>query len=236
MKHHPSIDALLKDLEGLHFGPPITHVYAPLGYARRSYEIYLERYAAPPKEIVLIGMNPGPWGMAQTGIPFGEVSAVKDWLRIVAPVSSPPNEHPKRPVLGFDCKRSEISGKRLWGWAKDTFGTPERFFSRFFVANYCPLMFFDDTGRNITPDHLPAAQRTPLLGVCDRALSRLICGLHPRYVVGIGKFAAERARAAVPDGGVIFGQITHPSPANPKANRGWQRIIQKELSDLGIRI
>src|SRR5690606_19431577 len=142
-----------------------------------------------PKEVVLVGMNPGPFGMAQTGVPFGEVAAVRDWMGIEAAIGRPPEEHPKRPVLGFDCPRSEVSGARLWGWAKDRFGTPEAFFARFFVINYCPLVFLEESGRNRTPDKLPAAEREALTAVCDRALRDSIEVLSPQHVVGVGTWA-----------------------------------------------
>jgi single-strand selective monofunctional uracil DNA glycosylase len=174
--------------------------------------------------------------MAQTGIPFGEVAAVKDWLGIETTVGTPDLMHPKRPVEGFACTRSEVSGKRLWGWARDTFKTPERFFSRFFVANYCPLLFIEDSGRNRTPNHLRASERKPLLLACDRALRRFIEWIKPRYVVGIGQFAADRARNVLSGDNAIIGQVTHPSPANPKANRGWHNLITRELSGLGINM
>lgn len=230
------IDDLLDDLRPLRFSPPISHVYNPLEYARAPYAQYFSRYAGRPKEVVLLGMNPGPWGMAQTGVPFGEVSAVKEWLHIEAPVNTPPEMHPKRPVAGFACSRSEVSGKRLWGWARNTFGTPERFFSRFFVANYCPLLFIEASGRNRTPDNLPVADQRPLLAACDRALRRTIQWIQPRFVVGIGHYAAERAHRALSDFDVIMGTITHPSPANPKANRGWDSLIVKELVAMGIQL
>ena len=236
MDYQNHIKNLLKELKPLKFNSPVSHVYNPLQYARKAYETYLKKYAYAPKEIVFVGMNPGPWGMVQTGIPFGEIIAVKDWLGIETSVSSPKNTHPKRPVLGYDCRRSEVSGRRLWGWAKETFGTPDRFFRRFFVANYCPLMFLDEDGRNRTPDHLPAADRKPLLDVCDRALREMIDALSPRYVVGVGRFAETRARAALGEYDIVIGGITHPSPANPKANRGWRPIIEKELEELGIRL
>jgi single-strand selective monofunctional uracil DNA glycosylase len=181
-------------------------------------------------------MNPGPWGMVQTGVPFGEIKAVKEWLGIEAPVTAPSNVHPKRPVLGFKCQRSEISGKRLWGWAKKTFKTPEQFFSRFFVANYCPLMFIEANGRNRTPDKLRAVERKPLLEICDRSLNRIVQELRPRYVIGIGRFAEARARSALAGNDYVIGRITHPSPANPKANRNWEQLIAKEISALGIQI
>jgi len=230
------IDSLLKDLHALRFGPPVTHVYNPLEYARNPYEQYMHRYANPPKEVVLLGMNPGPWGMAQTGVPFGEVKAVREWLRIQGPVGSPPHIHPKRPIQGFSCKRSEISGKRLWGWAKKTFVTPDRFFERFFVANYCPLQFIEASGRNRTPNTLRKAELKPLLAACDRSLRLTIQWINPRYVIGVGNFAGERARAALSDLGVTTSHITHPSPANPRANRGWDSLIVKELSALGIEV
>ena len=134
-------DAQIKDLKKLKFGNPVTHVYNPLEYARKSHDAYLHRYGKPGKEVVLIGMNPGPWGMVQTGVPFGEIFYVKEWMKIEEEVGIPQKMHPKRPVQGFSCKKSEVSGKRLWGWAKNRFKTPLRFFSRFFVANYCPLVF-----------------------------------------------------------------------------------------------
>src|SRR5437870_3656643 len=133
--------ALARDVQRLTFGPPVTHVYNPLDYAGRLHEAYLRQYGGGRKAVVLLGMNPGPFGMAQTGVPFGDVSVVRDWLGLRAEVGRPDREHPKRPVSGLDCPRGEVSGTRLWGWARDRFGTPQRFFDRFFVVNYCPLAF-----------------------------------------------------------------------------------------------
>jgi len=229
-------DELLDELRPVRFKPPVTHVYNPLEYAREPYDQYLRRYGSRPKEVVLVGMNPGPWGMAQTGVPFGEVNLVRDWLGIEAAVGTPPAINPKRPVLGFACGRSEVSGKRLWGWARNRFGTAERFFSRFFVANYCPLLFLEADGRNRTPDGLPLSQRNPMLAACDRALRRTVQWFKPRYVVGVGQFTEKRARAALAGLGTTIGGITHPSPANPKANRGWETLVEEELFALGIRI
>ena len=224
---------LAAELDRLHFAPPVTHVYNPLHYARQPYERYLRACGRRPKRVVLVGMNPGPWGMAETGVPFGEVGYVRNWMGICAPVGKPEREHPKRPVEGFDCHRSEISGQRLWGWAAETFGTPQAFFRHFFVANYCPLMFMEAEGRNRTPDKLPVAERRPLLAVCDEALRQTLRHFQPEFAIGIGAFAARRV-AAVADGGIVTGQITHPSPANPRANRGWAAIVTAELHQMGI--
>lgn len=225
---------LAGEVDRLRFGPPVTHVYNPLDYARAPHEAYLARYGVPPREVLLVGMNPGPFGMAQTGVPFGEIAAARDWLRIEGEVGRPEREHPKRPVAGFACHRSEGSGKRLWGWAKERFDTPERFFERFFVANYCPLVFLEDSGRNRTPDKLPADERAALFAACDRALVRTVDALDPRWVVGIGRFAEDRIRACVPLEGRVVGCILHPSPANPRANAGWAAEAEAGLRALGI--
>ncbi len=233
--HTQILENLVSGVSVLRFAEPVTHVYNPLVYARAAHDAYWERYGAGPKEVLLLGMNPGPHGMAQTGVPFGEVGLVREWLGIEAPVGRPGTEHPKRPVQGFACPRSEVSGRRLWGWARDRFGSPAAFFARFFVANYCPLVFMEASGRNRTPDKLPAAERAALFAVCDRALVRTVELLAPRIVIGIGKFAEDRVRLALGDG-VRIGRITHPSPANPRANRGWAARVEAELAALGIPV
>lgn len=220
----------------LKFGPPVTHVYNPLEYARSAHERYLERYGAAPKEAVLVGMNPGPFGMAQTGVPFGDVKMVRDWMGISLRVDSPRGQHPKRPIVGFECARSEVSGTRLWGWAKERFGTADAFFRRFFVLNYCPLCFMEASGANFTPDKLPSAQRDPLFNACDEALRESIEILKSRLVVGVGQFAAKRAQIALSGLDVKVGCILHPSPQSPKANTGWAKVIEQELAALGVRL
>lgn len=225
---------LADGVDELRFSPPITHVYNPLRYASGPHELYLSRWGNPPREILMIGMNPGPWGMAQTGVPFGEVDLVRDWLGIEGPVGKPRNEHPKRPVDGFQCGRSEVSGARLWGWAKERFQTPGAFFSRFFVYNYCPLALFEESGRNRTPDRLPLGERKPLFEKCDLALRRVAEYFESSVVVGIGKFAERRSREALSGLAVRITSILHPSPANPAANRGWAEAAERQLADAGL--
>ena len=227
-------DELARAADGLRFAQPVSYVYNPLVYARAPHAGYLELYGTTPKEVLLLGMNPGPFGMAQTGVPFGDVRMVRDWLRIDAPVARPSTEHPKRPVDGFQCARSEVSGTRLWGWAHERFGTPERFFARFFVANYCPLCFMESSGRNLTPDKLPARERESLFAACDHALRQLVDVLQPRYVFGVGGFAESRARAALTGLDITIDRIPHPSPASPAANRGWAQLIERALAKHGI--
>lgn len=227
---------LRKRISRLQFSRPVTHVYNPLQYAAPMVETYLHRYANAPRRVLLVGMNPGPWGMAQTGIPFGEVAAVRDWLKLDAPIGKPPLEHPKRPVLGLSCARKEVSGDRLWGWARDRFRTPSAFFKSFFVANYCPLCFLEASGRNRTPDKLPAAESAPLFAACDKALRSIVSALRPEYVIGVGVFAEKRLLSLFDGDDVVVGRILHPSPASPVANRGWAERATAELRELGISI
>ncbi len=58
--------------------------------------------------------------------------------------------------------------------------------------------------------------------------------LSPGFLVGVGKFAEDRARAALSGFDGTIGRITHPSPANPKANKGWEGVVESELKELGI--
>jgi len=228
------IDRTLSDaVDGLTFGPPVTHVYNPLVYARPLHKQWIERYGQGPKEVVLLGMNPGPWGMAQTGVAFGEIAAVRDWMGLDGAVHKPGIEHPKRPVDGLSCTRSEVSGRRLWTWAAERFGTAEAFFARFWVLNYCPLSFMEESGRNRTPDKLPAAERAPLYAACDGALRASVLHLQPRLVIGVGKFAESMAKRVVGDLDVTIGTVLHPSPASPAANRGWAPQAEAQLLALG---
>jgi single-strand selective monofunctional uracil DNA glycosylase len=225
---------LCREVDRLSFGEPVMYVYNPLSYAWDAHAAYLERWGAGKKEALLLGMNPGPFGMAQTGVPFGDVALVRDFVGVSTKVGKPVREHPARPILGFDCQRSEVSGRRLWSLARGAFGTPERFFERFFVVNYCPLVFMEESGKNRTPDKLPKTEQAPLFAACDEALRRIVAELEPEYVIGVGAFAEARAKSALLETGVHIGTILHPSPASPRANQGWERIAREELRKTGI--
>lgn len=219
----------------LAFSAPVAHVYNPLDYAWPVHQAYLERFGGGRKRVVLVGMNPGPYGMMQVGVPFGEVAAVRDWMQLAGAVTAPAQMHPKRPIEGFACQRSEVSGRRLWGWAAARFGSAEAFFAECFVLNYCPLAFLEEAGRNLTPDKLPAAEMAPLMAACDRHLAAALAALEPQWAIGIGAYARERiaqvlGAAPLPR----IGQILHPSPASPAANRGWAEAVDRRLAELGV--
>ena len=226
--------AKLRDaVDEISFAPPVAYVYNPLRYAWEPHRRYLSRFSGRGAKTLMLGMNPGPWGMAQTGVPFGEVALVRDWMGIKGRVDHPEPEHEKRVIEGFECARSEVSGRRLWGWAKERFASPEDFFDRFFVWNYCPLAFLEESGRNRTPDKLPASEREALFDICDVSLRRMIELLEPERALGVGTFAEKCLRRVVGDL-VEVGSILHPSPASPKANRGWAAQAEAELREQGL--
>ncbi len=225
---------LSRRVDALTFSEPVHIVYNPLKYAWKSHKRYIEKFGSGKGRVLLLGMNPGPWGMAQSGVPFGEVSAVSEFLGICNPVNKPVQEHPKRPIQGFDCPRSEVSGRRVWDWAKERFGTPEHFFSRFYIINYCPLCFMEEGGKNRTPDKLKPEERAAVFEVCDVALRKFVDVLEPSKIVGIGGFARKRAMQTLERDDIET--ILHPSPASPMANRGWAPQIEKQFEKMGITL
>lgn len=227
-------DELRAALRPLPFAAPVTHVYNPLDYAWRAHSTYVRKFGGSRKRVLFLGMNPGPFGMAQTGVPFGEIPAVRDWMRIFEAVDRPAREHPKRPIQGFACQRSEVSGRRLWGWARDTFGTADAFFRDHYVVNYCPLVWMGETGANLTPDKLPSAAMAPVERACDAHLTKVIALLEPEWLVGVGGFAEARFHSVAGGGTAKIARIPHPSPANPAANKDWSGAAMKALRDAGV--
>lgn len=225
--------ALSDEVGAMRFGAPVSHVYNPLEYAWAVHEAYLRRFGASTRRVIFVGMNPGPFGMAQTGVPFGEIAVVRDWLGLAGAVGRPAHENPRRPVEGFACARSEVSGRRLWGLFRERFVAPERFFAEHFVANYCPLAFFAG-GRNLTPDKLPAREAQPLMAACDHHLREIADALRPDWVIAIGAWAEQRAAQALAGLPLRVARILHPSPASPAANRGWSQAATAQLRELGV--
>lgn len=217
----------------LSFSAPVWSVYHSLEYAWDGYAAYLNRFAGSPKRALFLGMNPGPWGMAQTGVPFGEIPAVRDWMGLHASIRKPAREHPKRPVEGFACTRSEVSGRRLWGLFAAFWGSADAFFADNLVLNYCPLAFLMESGANLTPDKLTAGERQPLLAACDAHLAEAIRLLDPEWLIGVGGFAT-RCLERVNGGQRRLGTLLHPSPASPAANRSWPEKPLAQLKALGL--
>jgi single-strand selective monofunctional uracil DNA glycosylase len=225
---------LARDVASLSFAAPVTHVYNPLEYAWESHRQYVELMNPKGSEVLFVGMNPGPWGMAQTGVPFGHVPTVRDWLGIDARITQPALMHPKRPIEGLKCARAEISGERLWGLFRERFKTPSKFFRKHFVTNYCPLVFMEESGRNRTPDKLKPAERAALQGICDAHLAAVLNAVEPRVAVGVGAYAEQCFRRVIGDRPIKVIRILHPSPASPLANKNWAATVTNQLEDAGV--
>lgn len=229
-----SAQRLADAVDALSFAEPTAYVYNPLGYAWAGHEAYMRRSLQGPRKVIFLGMNPGPWGMAQTGVPFGEIELVRDWIGVTAEIDKPDPEHPKRPIVGFNCEKSEVSGRRLWGYFRDQFSSSDAFFENHWVANYCPLVFMEDSSRNRTPDKLPVSESAPLYEACDTHLREVVSALQAEWIIGVGAFAEARAKEALKGIDIKIGRILHPSPASPAANRGWAAAAQKQLSAMGL--
>jgi single-strand selective monofunctional uracil DNA glycosylase len=239
---------MARECNALKFGGAVAWIYNPLDYAWAVHQQYIKRFGGGQKQALLLGMNPGPFGMMQTGVPFGEIAAVRDWMKLSGKVKAPEKFHPKRPIQGFDCTRAEVSGARLWGWAMENFDSADAFFDRFFVVNYCPLVFLEEGGRNLTPDKLPAKEQAALGEICDAHLHTVLKALEPEWAVGVGAYAAKRLskltgapiekgdEATPPENetGIRVGQVLHPSPASPIANRGWAEQAHKTFTNFGL--
>ena len=227
---------LLANLDGLEFAAPVTHVYNPLEYAGKSHRQYVSRFGNSKKRVLMMGMNPGPWGMAQTGVPFGEIPAVRDWMGISEDVEKPETENPKRPIEGFHCTKSEVSGRRLWGLFSERYPNADDFFADHYVVNYCPLVWMEESGKNRTPDKLPAAELNSVSGACDRYVAAHLEALDPEFVIGVGAFAENCLKRiiATTDKDPTLGRILHPSPASPAANRDWAGTATKQLIETGV--
>ena len=176
-------------------------------------------------------MNPGPFGMAQSGVPFGEIAVVRDWLGINAPIGKPDCEHPKRPIVGLACTRSEVSGRRLWGLFAERYESASDFFRDHFIVNHCPLMILHGPrGTNVTPNNVSGLVVRDLLERCDQHLMEVVMALGAEQVIGIGKYAEKRANLALGEMDIRVRTCWHPSPASPLANRNGGKDWRENVS------
>ena len=172
---------------------------------------------AGPREILFVGMNPGPFGMAQNGVPFGDTAMVRDWLGIEAPVERPRREHPKRPVLGLRMTRGEVSGARLWGWARGAFRDSGAILPARLRVELLPTFLHGGERAERHPRQAaPRRARAPVRGLrrCTRRGRSPTSG--PVIVVGIGAFAAWRAAPLAEAAGAGVRRRPPPEPREPR--------------------
>ena len=208
-------------------------IYNPLDYAKDNYYEYLQNYVNEYIDNIFLGMNPGPYGMVQTGIPFGEINYVKNYLKINNTVNKPKTEHCKKIITGMNTERSEISGFRFWSLIKSKYQTAELFAEKNAVLNYCPLCFIENTqkGKNITPEMLSKSDKNQINICCDEYLKNIIMLIQPKKLIGIGSYAYKRF-CKVSTLPTFY--MLHPSPLNPKANKNWIENEKNFLIENGI--
>ncbi|XP_046397768.1 single-strand selective monofunctional uracil DNA glycosylase, partial [Ischnura elegans] len=231
--------ALSNCLNELKFTSPVGYVYNPLDYAFHLHSMFVRKYCDSPKRLLFLGMNPGPWGMAQTGIPFGEVSVVRDWFELNAEVGRPAREHPQRQIQGLSCNRSETSGRRFWGLLRRICSTPERALANAAIYNHCPLLLLSESGRNITPAELKKEQLDLIRKPCDAALVSVLRLLQVGVIVAVGKYAETRAKFVLRENPdlkehIVVFYLAHPSPRN-FGIKDWEGSSLELLQYLGIK-
>ena len=174
--------------------------------------------------------------MVQTGIPFGEINTVKNYLKISGEIKSPATENPVLLVKGYAATRSEVSGKRLWGMISETFPRAEDFFANNLIFNYCPLFFSTiSAGKrtNLTPDKINKTDRDALYSICDDFIITAARLLTPQFIIGIGGFAQQRLTKIFSGQSYQIESILHPSPLNAQANKDFNGLARKKLYELG---
>ena len=213
----------------------VDAVYNPLAYAWEPHRAYLELASGGGAKTLLLGMNPGPHGMGQMGIPFAATSVVRDLLKITdLEVGQPSTPHPKRPISGLDWPKEEVSGTRLWGLLANEYGSAESIFKSVFLLNHCPLMLFSgERATNITPDKITGPTTKALLERCDDHLREVVDIMQIERVIGVGRYSEKRALNALSGIDISVTTCWHPSPASPLANRNkgedWKKNVRNVL-------
>ncbi len=223
--------------------PAVAHIYAPLEYANQVHQAYIRKFAGLGSKTLLLGLNPGPFGMGQTGIPFGATAIVREFLGLRGfEILQPGDTHHKRPIEGLGFKRQEISGTRLWRGLGEFLGAAEDIHRSVFLMNHCPLLFLEASGRNLTPDRLKGEAAAEMLSACDEHVLRTMEILGTRSIIGVGRFAERRALELAPalKWNVDVHYLLHPSPQVPEANREggkvWRARLNNTLRDAGVSL
>lgn len=239
MKPLKATKTLNERFQELTFNEKVETYYNPLTYALPVHEAYLNKFGNEPKQAFFLGMNPGPWGMAQTGIPFTDPYIARDWMDLPQKsVGTPKNEREDRPVKGWESERKEASGQRLHGYFRRLYGSLESFFEIGIVQNYCPLVMYANDGTNLTPEDLLKDDREKIFKACGPYIEQLLHFYEPEVLVGIGRFGQRRlANVADLSQEEVF-YLPHPSPASPIATRNggdyWRNLVKETLEEAGL--
>lgn len=271
--------ALADDLHALRCPAGVSHVYNPLRYMWPAHERFLSRHyvrereslpnvgrldlyrpagTAKSRRYLILGMNPGPHGMVQTGLPFGDVVNAAAMLgyktgdQIPAPDLASVALHPSRPVIGLSATRREASGERLWGGLASIWGSLDAVLADCFAANYCPLAYFADdaSGTNVTPEEFgkrtvngkpnpryDTAYAAELDEVCLPYLVRVARAMRVEVILAVGRYAEVKAKiiaALCPEAtrrcpSPKVVYLTHPSPLATRSAGEWATMARHAL-------
>lgn len=219
--------------------PPASYAANPTVYAYENYAQAMARLADGPRGVLLVGMNPGPHGMAQTGVPFGDVVNARAILGRQSQGSGwsgcrlALGDKVLLDAKGLDYHRGEVSGDRLWSALQQICGSLESAYQQVCVINYCPLLFLDNGGLNVTPDDFPKSDRVRLpkfTAACDEHLRRVVKALTPKIVIAVGGYSDKRCRVALGHTVPIV-KITHPSPRTAATAGAWIGMVAKPIND-----
>eukprot|EP01023_Acetabularia_acetabulum_P031317 TRINITY_DN29446_c0_g1_i1.p1 TRINITY_DN29446_c0_g1~~TRINITY_DN29446_c0_g1_i1.p1 ORF type:complete len:252 (+),score=22.23 TRINITY_DN29446_c0_g1_i1:130-885(+) len=214
----------------------INTIYNPLEYAWEPYENYLRKYCGDYKKTIFVGMNPGYFGMVQTGIPFGDLNMVCNFLHLQK-FQVPVKQHNIRKIVGYEIKRSEVSGQRFWGLIQTKFGHPDKFFNEDsnFVVNLCPLAFLSETGKNVTPEEISIQEKDKIIVVCMAYFKQIVKFLQIQNIVCIGNFVCKEVKKSLTqDGYYNIVYMQHPSPRVQPQELQWRDVVTKQLEDAGV--
>lgn len=209
-------------------------IYNPLEYCLDPFIQYLEK-GGEKRDIVFLGMNPGPFGMMQNGIPFGASNFVNNYLNIEKDFDKQKieKEHPKYKIIGKNIERQEISGTKLWGLIQSFYPDSNTFLENQIVLNYLQLAILDkEKGKNITPDKLNKDVRTKIENICDNQLREILDILESKVLIGVGKYSYDSLLRVKKNEKVI--KINHPSPLNARYFKTWTEDTKKLLIDENI--
>jgi single-strand selective monofunctional uracil DNA glycosylase len=223
-------------------------VLNPGRYGERWHARFRRAYPMSPRPLLVFGLNPGPYGMAQTGVPFTDLKRLESalpglWKDLVA--SGEPVTRPglAPPSLARHLTRTfESSSVRVYRFLERAYGRPELALREVVFVNPCPLLFIDpETGANRTPADLPRALRARKAAELVHAFEELrratvleaVAELEPRGAILLGRDVAaavgEALRAALGARSVV--EWEHPARAVPET---WSRGLADELRKRGL--
>jgi hypothetical protein len=154
-------------------------------HALPAYEAFLERYYAdahPP--VAAIAMNPGKFGAVQTGIPF------TDWPRGLELL--PDLDKLVDRSVGLPNPNREQSGRRVYGWGLQRFGSYQELFRHVLFMLTCPVAVLEGQGtrvNNVPLDQLPRREAQRCLDLIVRRVPALLKAAQPKGMLLLGAYA-----------------------------------------------